>query len=132
MSQPFKPEPTPSSAIGMLVEPAAAADLPATLRGQYEFRDGPRVAEFLSEHADVLTLLGRLRERIRADFGDAPVVLEPVADPEEAVEPTLFVTVRTRRPPAEALRALQRFDREWWLNVLRRAPVPVVVTIEHV
>jgi hypothetical protein len=105
--------------------------LPPEIRRDFVVPDESRVAAFLEERPDVLPLLGHLRQRIAAHFGDDPVVLERFYDP-EMPGPALFVTIRTRRSSPEGLAALPRFDREWWLGELGRTAAPLVVTIAHV
>jgi len=92
----------------------------------------PPVAEFLESRPTLVPLLARLRGQLHDRFGDEPVTIERFHDPEEMAGPRLFVTVRTRRSPGDALRTLERFDRESWPDQLRSSSAPVVVTVEHV
>jgi hypothetical protein len=69
-------------------------------------RKHPNLAPLVSEAADQLARL----------IPDGELRLELLPDPEYGEGEQLFLGIFTALPDAQALEALQRFDREWWVH----------------
>ncbi len=75
------------------------------LRGQ------PELATLVNEAADQLVKL----------IPDARLNLELLTDPDYGEGEQLFLGISTSLNDAQALQALRRFDRDWWVQHARRA-----------
>lgn len=116
---------------GSTVPDALAGALLVLLEG-YAFRDPDAVIGFLERYPGLADLLVQVRRALTDFFGDAPVDLRVVDDPEELPRPELFAVVKTRLSPPEAIQRLRAFDEQWWHERLRGLDAPLVVSIELV
>jgi hypothetical protein len=83
----------------------------------YTFRRAEKVSGFLQAHSFLVPLLMEAYSKIAKYFGPSPeVVLEIVIDQEAEDDRELFALVRVDLSLDEALRRLERFDQEWWLD----------------
>ena len=83
----------------------------------YEFQKPDAVVEFLLENDFLIGLLEEAYPNIAAHFGqNSPVNLELVFDPDSGGGPELFGLVSTTLRPEEAMKRLDMFDEEWWLE----------------
>jgi len=64
----------------------------------------------------VIGVLGEAPDRITKLFGNVPLHLEVIRDPEEDVE-LLFIEIKTDLPSGRAVDLLDTLDDEWWLDV---------------
>lgn len=99
----------------------------------YAFEDEAEVREFLRSRPHLVALLEEAVPHVHAAFGgDAPIRLDVDWDDEEGEPPVLFAGIVTDKPALEALAALKRFDRSWWLEQLGRTQVDLMFTIRSV
>lgn len=83
----------------------------------YEFQDPDAVVEFLLGNDFLIELLEEAYPNIVTRFGqNFSVNLELVYDPESGDGPELFGFVSTTLRPEEAMKRLDMFDEEWWLE----------------
>ena len=73
-------------------------------------REQPKLASIVTEAANQLINF----------IPDARLKLEVITDPDYGDGEQLFLGVSTSLDEAEALEALRRFDREWWIHHVRR------------
>ncbi len=97
----------------------------------YQFRNHNNVTGFLREFSFLAGLLVETHAMIRQHFGTASEIdLEVVEDP-ETEERQLFALIKTFLPPEEAIEALDRLDREWWLDALPGAHGKLSIDVEY-
>lgn len=83
----------------------------------YEFKEPDAVVEFLLDNDFLIGLLEEAYPNIAAHFGQSfSVNLELVYDPDSGGGPELFGLVSTTLRPEEAMKRLDMFDEEWWLE----------------
>ncbi|MHB8411281.1 MAG: hypothetical protein ACYDDI_04960 [Candidatus Acidiferrales bacterium] len=88
----------------------------------YEVEDEAKVCQFLNRSPELIDLLLEARIRVEQLFGSKPlVILRVVEEPDSPNESELFATVITGLPADEALRRLNAFDDEWWIDNCRKA-----------
>jgi hypothetical protein len=98
----------------------------------FTFRNPQEVSEFLHAHPFLVPLLVEAHDRIAHYFEPSPeVVLEVITDPEAEDDHELFVFIRTALPPDEAIRKLDWFDQEWWLEASPRAKCLLNIDVEY-
>ncbi len=78
------------------------------------------VSSFLQAHQELISLLNEAYKELRKYFSSEDLKLELVTDPEIA-EDRLFVYIFTSLSVTDALRKLDEFDEQWWLEQLDRA-----------
>jgi hypothetical protein len=98
----------------------------------YIFRDVNDVTSFLEENSFLVPLLQEAYTHIKRHFPDSDVVLEVVTDPEIMDEKALVAFIVVKQTAKEASQALNRLDKEWWLNALERAEDKLHITLEFV
>ncbi|MBN1592624.1 MAG: hypothetical protein JW941_05185 [Candidatus Coatesbacteria bacterium] len=88
------------------------------------------VLEHLSQHPSIIGLLARAASKTVQYFGsDIRLALELIHDPEDSgAGPTLYVVIGTELPWEESLKALRRFDNEWWLEASQGLDTPLCIT----
>jgi len=114
-----------TSIIGSPIEPTK----PSFILGRYElveelerrhlytFENREDIYGFLLKASDlVIGVLGEAPDRITKLFGNVPLHLEVIRDPEEDVE-LLFIEIKTDLPSGRAVDLLDTLDDEWWLDV---------------
>lgn len=98
----------------------------------YEFRDFQAVAAILRDKPQLIGLLVEMYGQICIRFGpENPITLDRFFDPEAQTHNELVIIVRTLFTPEVAMKALDNFDMEWWLEALPRAQNKVIVTVEY-
>jgi hypothetical protein len=99
----------------------------------FVFQDDARVRAFLRERPHLVGLLIEALPQVHAAFGVAsPVILDVVRHWEPHSRPELYARIRTTLNPIDALDALERFDRRWWLGALNRAHNELTFTVKLV
>lgn len=97
--------------------PVAIVDMNHQLRDDirrlFVVADERSVFDYLRSHRRVPSLLIESVPHLRRLFGDAALSLRATSD--EDGWDMLYATVRWAGEPEDALRALDRFDDEWWL-----------------
>lgn len=113
----------------------AAIDLRGALpASMFTLRNPEELSAFLRQHPGAAGLVRAAAERLPDYFPGDAVEIEIDVDPDDDTDPALFVAVRTRQPAQNALAALDRFDRDFWLPTLKAllpAQSPVVVTVRR-
>jgi hypothetical protein len=83
----------------------------------YEFDNPHKVNTFLYRAGKpVIDILKDAPNQISRVFGNVPLHLKAIHDPEEDFE-ALFIKIKTDLPAGRALDLLDELDNEWWLNV---------------
>jgi len=101
------------------------------LEGLYIFRQPAEVRRFIEERQFLISLLEEAYTKIEKYFGPYPqVFLEVISDPEATDDRQLFAFIGTHLSPDKALDTLERFDEEWWLDVLDQAQGKLCIDIE--
>jgi hypothetical protein len=98
------------------------SNIPTSLRLHelYEFRDDNHIIDYLQAHPELINFLLESHYYLERHFGtSAKFGLEVVQDP-EAQHEQLFVYINTTLPVDEALKCLDLFDKNWFLDHLDR------------
>lgn len=89
---------------------------------KFGMRDEREVVSFLTRHAQVVAVLGEIRQKIDDYFGPhTRVELEVVREPDEPNDDELFAVIVTQLPVQEARARLRQLDFDWWLDAAARA-----------
>ena len=96
----------------------------------YDVRKPTEVSHFLEENPYLTPLLNEAYRHIRKYFQSSKLFLEVVADPEVIDEEQLVVFIAVNHDPDEASDALNRLDKEWWLDAMERAQEKLTITLE--
>ena len=96
----------------------------------YDVRKPAEVSRFLKEHPYLTPFLSEAYSHIRKYFQSSKLFLEVVADPEAIDEEQLVVFIAVNHDPDEASEALNRLDRDWWLDAMERAQDKLTITLE--
>lgn len=97
----------------------------------YVFRRRMEVLRFLDVHPFLVPLLLEAYAKIGRYFEPYhEVFLEVISDPEATNDRQLFAFIGTRLSPDQALDSLERFDEEWWLDVLDQAQGKLCIDVE--
>lgn len=101
------------------------------LAREYEIRNPPEVAEFLSENAFLLDLLEEIPAQIRQVFGDEQNLrLEFFLDPEDANYHRLSIGIPTKTKAEKSSLLLQKFDENWWFANERKSRSKILIDLE--
>lgn len=88
-----------------------------TLTDIYKFNNPSEILSFLNKAGNlVIEVLKDAPNHITKLFGNVPLHLEVVHDPEENFE-LLFIDIKTDLPASSAVDLLDMLDDEWWLKV---------------
>jgi hypothetical protein len=79
------------------------------------------VSNFIQEHQELVSLLNEAYQEIKKYFPSEDLRLELVSDPEIAEDQQLFIYVLTSLSATDALKKLDEFDGQWWLERIDRA-----------
>ncbi len=98
-----------------------------------DFRIVAGAEAILNEEGYLLPLLDEACSILRTLFGsDSELVLERFDDPESLDgHAMLFLTVLTGIETAEAMRLLERFDEEWWIDHVAQAEGKLQFTVSY-
>lgn len=94
--------------------------LMSRLKRKYTVANFSKLLKFLSNNQSLFELLFEAHGEIKKYFPLEEIVLEVVLDPEIDSHEGIFAYILTSLPVAEALRKLDEFDEEWFLNQLDR------------
>lgn len=83
--------------------------------------DAPAEDRFLREHPELAALVTAAADHLERLVPDARLRLTVLTDPDYGDNEQLFLGVSTSLPDSEAIEALRRFDREWWVHQAHRA-----------
>ncbi|HVB24041.1 MAG TPA: hypothetical protein VNG51_19040 [Ktedonobacteraceae bacterium] len=101
------------------------------LQHLYVFRgERARLVQFLEKNPFLVPLLLETFWVIEKFFPHSLVHLALTTDPEEFGTDQLVAFIATDLGPDEAIEALDKFDKKWWLNALQRTQGKFVVTLE--
>lgn len=79
------------------------------------------IADFLQGHKELISLLNEAYKELRKYFLTEDLKLELVSDAEIAGDQQLFVYISTSLSVTDALKKLDKFDEQWWLDRIDRA-----------
>jgi transcriptional regulator with XRE-family HTH domain len=83
--------------------------------------DAMTARHLLQEQPDLAWLVREAADQLSRYFPDLRLSLELLADPDYGDGDQLFLGVATSLQAGEALKALRRFDEEWWVHHVGRA-----------
>jgi len=97
----------------------------------YVFRgEQAAIHRFLAKHPFLIPLLSEASIEIANHFPRPLLSLAVATDPEEFIADQLVVSIVTTLNPGEAVAALHRFDKAWWLNSVKRSQGKLCITLE--
>lgn len=103
------------------------------LAREYEIRNPPEVAAFLSENKSLIDLLEAIPTQIRKHFGaEQKLKLLFFLDPEDVGYHRLYVLIPTQLSVTESSALLEKFDQQWWLQNERKSFSKILVDLEFV
>ncbi len=91
---------------------------------------GSAVVSFVEKHPFLAPLLSEAHPHIQNHFPAAEVFLQHVEDPEIDDYEQLVVSIGTDLTAAEAVRRLQQWARDWWLDAMDRGQGKLCFTLE--
>ncbi|MHA1205312.1 MAG: hypothetical protein ACTSRR_09285 [Candidatus Heimdallarchaeaceae archaeon] len=87
------------------------------IKKKIKFRgDYSNIEKYLIQNSYLIPLLFQIPNEIENFFPSSKLFLELETDPEENSKPELFVYIRTKLSPDEAIKRLDEFDNTWFLN----------------
>jgi len=89
--------------------------------GRLVVLDRPGVTRLLRGQPELATLVNEAADQLVKLIPDARLNLELLTDPDYGEGEQLFLGISTSLNDAQALQALRRFDRDWWVQHARRA-----------
>jgi hypothetical protein len=116
--------------------PSATAVLPPSfgaIAELFDIEDAPAVRSYLGANPSLVPLLVEARRTVPRFFpGETRVRLQVLADRDDEDHTDLFAIIQTALPEDDALRCLDRFDEEWWLDAAGRAGGRLTIDVESV
>lgn len=109
----------PNTSTGQL--PLDPGSVDGRQKSLFENIDRPRVSQLLRAEPQLESLLLEAVDQIVNYIPDARLNLDLLTDPDYGDSEQLFLGVSTNLDNDEAMEALRRFDREWWVNHVRRS-----------
>lgn len=97
----------------------------------YKFRNCDAVRTFLMDEPSASVLLSEAYGRIRKYFPDSEIFMEVVTDPDSPGEKELVVSIATDLSPKEAIKRLDAFDEDWWLDASDRSTASICIKVEY-
>lgn len=83
----------------------------------YELRGKEEIEEFLSESRGLWALLYEIPGKVKKYFGeDEKLALRIFNNPECLGDKHLMVIIKTSKEVDEAMKCLDEFDDEWWID----------------
>lgn len=99
-------------------------------RQLYTVRNEAEVSNFVKANGFLPSVLSDGYQQIARYFSDSKPTLALKTDPEDGYQ-QLVISVPTRLTPAAALSQLEQFDKDWWLDALRRAQGKVCINLAY-
>ena len=87
------------------------------------------VLSFLETNPFLIPLLLETYSNIQQDFPTSAILLRVDTEPEEFDTRQLVASITTDMAPDDAVDALTRFDRRWWLQAMKRSQGKLQVTL---
>lgn len=81
----------------------------------------PEVVHFLRQDSDLASVVNEATSQLVRFIPDASLSLKLLSDPEYDTGEQLFLGISTGLAEDDALEALGRFDRQWWVDHVSRA-----------
>lgn len=106
--------------------------LVGALKYLYDFEDPVPVGEFLKTHPFLVPILLEAIAKLRDLFGRGRFALRLVYEGDSPSEPELFAVAKTVLAPEQALKALDTFDEQWWLEASEPAAGKLNFSVEYV
>lgn len=126
-----KPFPTTvrklADALGVL--PQDLMESPGGSSGRIEGTEVAEVSRILRAHPDLKPILDEVAGQLATRIPDGRLSLTALPDPEYGTTQQLFLGVCTDLQDDQALDALHRFDREWWIQHADRARGLLVIDL---
>jgi hypothetical protein len=97
------------------------SQFPPELQAGYILQKSSCVINFIKEHQELISLLNEAYKELRKYFLSEDLRLKLVSDPEIAGDQQLFVYIFTALPVTDALKNIDEFDEQWWLDRVDRA-----------
>lgn len=103
------------------------------LSSSYEINNFEELKLFLSKNRLLISLIEEIPNKIYQYYGrDQKISLEIFYEPDFPQSAELWVSVLTELSAEEARSAMNKFDKEWWLENLSRADCKLNIGIEYV
>lgn len=96
----------------------------------YIFKERLEVLDFINLHPFLAPLLFEVVGRIAQFFPEPQLSLEVVSDFEFPDSSQLVLSIETTLSPDEALKRLDSFDDDWWLDTAREAEGRLCIDVE--
>jgi hypothetical protein len=104
-----------------------------TVENLFDVKDAPAVRRYLGDRPFLMPLLVEARRTISRYFpDDARTRLQLLPDRDDGDHVDLFAIIGTSLREEDALRRLDRFDEEWWLEAAVRANGQLTIDVESV
>src|SRR5258708_32586730 len=87
------------------------------------------ITDLLNQDPDLAELVAEAADRIVGFIPSARLRLELLSDPDYGDSEQLFLGITTSLDEHEALKALCRFDRAWWVHQAYRAHGPLCIDL---
>jgi hypothetical protein len=100
------------------------------LKRAYSFYNESEIELHLCENPYLVSLLFKAYSRIMEFFLGSRLILEVISNPEEDNDSQLVLYISTNLKPEIALKKLDEFDEQWWLNNLQCARGKLCIDIE--
>lgn len=98
----------------------------------FEIEDDVSLSVYLRRYPFLINLLLEAFPKLEAYFGlGTAITLRLVEEPDASSEVELFAMVQTTLHPEDALRRLESFDQEWWLDASPRANCKLNFSVEY-
>lgn len=103
------------------------------LAREYDIRNPPHVAKFLSENVFLLDLLREIPAQIRKHFDiEQKLILEFFLNPEDPTWHQIHVLIPTKLSVDEAFERYEKFEADWWIENFSRGDMKILITREYV
>lgn len=104
-----------------------------TLSQNYQIRNVAETKSFLLNNRFLISLLEEIPEKISQYFGDnQKPVLKVSYEPEYVNSAELWVEILTKLSAKEAMRILDKFDEEWWLEKIDKTYGRLNITLKFI
>jgi hypothetical protein len=95
-----------------------------TISHMYTYRGGDEVAKFLENNKFLTPLVSEAYNKLQAHFPHSTIFAE-------VVHGGLVISVGTTLDPENAIRKLDKFDEDWWLDACDRSQAKLCITVEY-
>jgi hypothetical protein len=98
----------------------------------YSFRNLEEAQSYLAQYPFIVHVLADAYSKIGSYFPQSPLSLEVMGGVEQGEEAQMVMFIGTSTTPDEALQTLNKFDDEWWLDVMDLVDGRLTITVEFI